>query len=55
PIGMNLFILRSVVPDVSLGTIIKGVVPFVVSDIVRVTILILFPGLALWLPHLFYK
>ncbi|MGE0233408.1 MAG: TRAP transporter large permease [Flavobacteriaceae bacterium] len=54
PIGMNLFILRSVIPDVSLGTIIRGIIPFVISDIFRVIIIIVFPGLALWLPRLFY-
>lgn len=54
PIGMNLFILRSIVPDVSLGTIIRGIVPFVVSDVVRVLLILAFPTITLFLPNLFF-
>lgn len=54
PIGMNLFILRSIVPDVSLATIIRGIVPFVVSDVVRVLLILTFPAITLVLPGLFF-
>ena len=50
PVGMNVFVIKSVVPDVSFSTIFRGVSPFVVTDILRLAILILFPMLALWLP-----
>src|SRR5881227_3778860 len=50
PVGMNVFVIKSVVKDVSFATIFKGVLPFVVTDIVRLIILIVFPILALWLP-----
>lgn len=54
PIGMNLFILRSIVPDVSLATIIRGIVPFVVSDVFRVLLILAFPAITLFLPGLFF-
>jgi TRAP-type C4-dicarboxylate transport system permease large subunit len=50
PVGMNVFVIKSVVKDVSFATIFKGVLPFVVTDIVRLIILIVFPMIALWLP-----
>ncbi|RZI70962.1 MAG: TRAP transporter large permease subunit, partial [Variovorax sp.] len=50
PVGMNVFVIKSVVKDVSFTTIFKGVLPFIVTDIVRLVILIAFPMIALWLP-----
>jgi C4-dicarboxylate transporter DctM subunit len=51
PVGMNVFVIKSVVKDVSFITIFKGVLPFVATDIVRLVILIAFPIIALWLPQ----
>jgi tripartite ATP-independent transporter DctM subunit len=51
PVGMNVFVIKSVVKDVSFATIFKGVIPFVLTDLVRLVILIVFPLLALWLPQ----
>ena len=50
PVGMNVFVIKSVVQDVSFTTIFKGVIPFVLTDILRLVILIAFPVIALWLP-----
>jgi tripartite ATP-independent transporter DctM subunit len=50
PVGMNVFVIKSVVQEVSFTTIFKGVIPFVVTDIIRLIILIAFPMIALWLP-----
>lgn len=50
PVGMNVFVIKSVVKDVSFTTIFKGVIPFVVTDLFRLVILISFPVIALWLP-----
>ena len=50
PVGMNVFVIKSVVKDVSFSTIFKGVIPFILTDIVRLIILIAFPVIALWLP-----
>jgi tripartite ATP-independent transporter DctM subunit len=52
PVGLNLFVLNSLLPNVKLTTIYKGVWPFVVADVVRLGILIAFPFIALWLPGL---
>jgi tripartite ATP-independent transporter DctM subunit len=50
PVGMNVFVIKSVVKDVSFSTIFKGVIPFILTDLIRLVILIAFPMLALWLP-----
>jgi len=49
PIGLNVFVLRGVARDVPLGAIYRGVTPFVVTDILRLVILTLFPVLSLGL------
>jgi tripartite ATP-independent transporter DctM subunit len=49
PVGMNVFVIKSVSPNVSIGQIFKGVFPFVLSDMVRLILLIAFPVLALGL------
>ncbi|MBU0589437.1 MAG: TRAP transporter permease [Gammaproteobacteria bacterium] len=51
PVGMNVFVIKSVIPEVSFSTIYKGVLPFVVTDLIRLAILIAFPMIALWLPQ----
>jgi tripartite ATP-independent transporter DctM subunit len=51
PVGMNVFVIKSVVKDVSFTTIFKGVIPFVITDLLRLVILIAFPIIALWLPN----
>src|SRR5665213_1309550 len=51
PVGMNVFVIKSVVKDVSFTTIFKGVIPFIITDLIRLVILIAFPILALWLPQ----
>ena len=50
PIGMNVFIIKGMVPDVPLGAIYLGVLPFVVAQILLIAILVAVPALALWLP-----
>jgi C4-dicarboxylate transporter, DctM subunit len=50
PVGMNVFVIKTVVKDVSFATIFFGVIPFVLTDIVRLAVLIVFPAIALWLP-----
>ncbi len=47
PVGMNVFVIKSVAPQIPIGVIFKGVLPFVLSDIVRLALIILFPSLAL--------
>ncbi|KIN64258.1 TRAP-type C4-dicarboxylate transport system, large permease component [Sulfitobacter noctilucicola] len=50
PVGLNVFVLRGVLPDVSTGTIFKGVTPFWVADIFRLALIVAIPALSLWLP-----
>jgi len=51
PVGMNVFVIKSVVKDVSFTTIFRGVLPFVATDILRLVILIAFPAIATFLPR----
>jgi C4-dicarboxylate transporter DctM subunit len=51
PVGMNVFVIKSVVPEVSFTTIFAGVLPFIATDILRLIILIAFPIIALYLPQ----
>ncbi len=50
PIGMNVFVLKSVLPDVPLGTIFKGIIPFFGADLIRLVLIVLFPATVLALP-----
>ncbi|TYR32743.1 TRAP transporter large permease [Mesorhizobium microcysteis] len=50
PVGMNVFVINSIARDVSLVTIFRGVLPFVLTDIVRLIILVVFPAIVLFLP-----
>ena len=49
PVGMNVFVIKSVAPEIPIKEIFKGVFPFVLSDIVRLALIIIFPALALGL------
>jgi len=51
PVGMNVFVLRSVLPDVPTAQIWRGVMPFLYADILRLSVLIAFPMITLWLPR----
>ncbi|QYZ69581.1 TRAP transporter large permease [Neotabrizicola shimadae] len=52
PVGLNVFILRAMLPNVPVLQIFRGVLPYIAGDFVRVALILAFPGLALWLPHL---
>ncbi|WP_166418721.1 TRAP transporter large permease [Cochlodiniinecator piscidefendens] len=52
PVGLNVFVLKGVVKDVSTATIFRGVTPFWVADILRLILLLWFSGLVLFLPNL---
>ncbi len=54
PVGLNVFVLRAVLPEVSTGTIFRGVTPFWCADIVRLALLVGVPWISLFLPRLFY-
>ena len=51
PFGIHLFVLKSIAgTNVPLGTVYRGVLPFVYADLTKLILLVLFPALALWLP-----
>lgn len=54
PVGMNVFVLRAVLPDVTTGTIFRGVTPFWVAGMVRALLVLVFPGIVLFLPRWLY-
>ena len=47
PIGLNVFVMYGTVKNVSLGTIYRGIAPFLVADAIRIALLLLFPGIVL--------
>ncbi|HMZ10282.1 MAG TPA: TRAP transporter large permease subunit, partial [Plasticicumulans sp.] len=51
PVGMNVIVLRGLLPDVSIRTMFRGVAPFVVADVFRLGILIAFPVISTLLPR----
>ena len=56
PFGFNLFYLKGVAPpDVTMGDIYASVIPYVIVTLIGVLLIILFPGIALYLPNLFYN
>jgi tripartite ATP-independent transporter DctM subunit len=50
PVGMIVFVIKSVIGDIDFSTIFRGVFPFIVTDLCRLVILITFPAIALYLP-----
>jgi len=50
PIGLNLFVLKGVLPEISMGDIILGSLPFVGILLIFLILVLIFPELALWLP-----
>lgn len=54
PVGMNLFIIHSIAKDVPITETYKGVAPFILSDIIRVGVLLGFPSITLWLVRVMF-
>ena len=51
PLGLNIFMIKNVMPDIPLRTIIYGVTPFVLTDIIRLAILVLVPWIVMVVPN----
>ena len=54
PVGMNVFVLSSIIKDVRTGTMFKGILPFWIADMFRLALVVAFVPLSLWLPSFFY-
>lgn len=52
PVGLNVYIIKGVAKDVPMQTIFKGIFPFLIADLLHVSILVAFPSLTLFLPSL---
>ncbi len=52
PVGLNVFVINSLARDVPMIDTFRGVVPFLVSDLIRLTLVVAFPAMSLILPHL---
>ena len=52
PVGLNLYVINGIAPDISLKTILMGSLPFVACMVIAIILLCFFPGLATWLPDL---
>jgi TRAP-type C4-dicarboxylate transport system permease large subunit len=53
PIGINVYVIAGVAPDVPMQTIFKGILPFLAADIIHVLLIIFVPSVALFLPNIF--
>ena len=49
PVGLNVYVVNGLAKDVPLSESYKGVMPFLISDTLRTIVLLLFPGISLWL------
>lgn len=52
PFGMNLFVMKAAAPDLTMRQLYRGILPFVVSDMFKLVILVAFPAITLWLPSM---
>jgi TRAP-type C4-dicarboxylate transport system permease large subunit len=50
PVGMNVFVIKGMTKDITLGQIYAGVVPFCVAQIILIILIVIFPIIATWLP-----
>jgi C4-dicarboxylate transporter DctM subunit len=50
PVGVNVYVIASVARDIPIGTIFRGIFPFLVAEIICIIILVIFPQIATWLP-----
>jgi C4-dicarboxylate transporter DctM subunit len=51
PVGLNIFVIKSQLPDIPIGKIYAGIIPFLFVDLSLIVFLVIFPGLATWLPR----
>jgi TRAP-type C4-dicarboxylate transport system permease large subunit len=50
PLGFKVYVIHSLARDISLGTIFRGIIPFLASDFVHLAMLIFIPATVMWLP-----
>jgi len=52
PVGLNLYVINGIVPDIPLATVLRGALPFMLCMVLGIVVLCIFPGIATWLPVL---
>ena len=52
PVGLNLFVIKNIAPDISYRELVWGTLPFVAIMILAVVLICVFPGIAMWLPRI---
>ena len=55
PVGLNLFVIQGIAPDIALKDLLWGVTPFIVIMMLFIVVISLVPQIALWLPNLFFR
>jgi len=50
PVGLNVYVIKGILPEVETSTIFKGCIPFLIMDILTLAVLFFFPQITLWLP-----
>ena len=50
PLGLNVYVIHNLARDIPLGTMFRGIVPFLLTDLLHLTMLIVWPAVTLWLP-----
>ena len=51
PVGLNLYVVKNIAPDVPMSQVLLGVIPFVIIDLLVIVLLCIWPELAIWLPN----
>jgi TRAP-type C4-dicarboxylate transport system permease large subunit len=52
PVGLNVFVISVIAKDIPMSETFKGVMPFFAAELLRIAILLGFPAITLWLPHI---
>jgi TRAP-type C4-dicarboxylate transport system permease large subunit len=51
PVGINVFVIKGLRPDIPLRAIFRGITPFLMANLLALLLVLLFPQLATWLPE----
>ncbi|MDP3186851.1 TRAP transporter large permease subunit, partial [Limnobacter sp.] len=54
PVGLNLFVINGIAPDIKFGEIFEGIVPFILIIAAYIVLLAVFPDIVMFLPDMFY-
>jgi TRAP-type C4-dicarboxylate transport system, large permease component len=55
PMGLNVFVIAGLARDIPMAHVFRGIVPFLISDVMRIVLLVAFPVMALALPHVLQR